>query len=217
MIIIGFLLFGIITAAVYISYKSFSNSNKYIKSWNFDEDQVGSFPSDWSGKRWGGTQIVAEKDGRFNVVEIHDTFSNKPVEFAIYFEELESGEVSFWIYGDTHETFTVWLCSGKGADFDHKDDIIIKFSRNLHISVFNEMGRYKAIKMYSNRHWYFCEVEFNCTKNAWKLWLDNYFYGEFQFYQQPNEINNLYFTTGKILDNTKFYVDDVKIEGILLD
>lgn len=177
----------------------------YKATYSFTNDAIGSFPRSFSGAQFGGIQVVEEKELHSNVVEIDGT---RYREFANHISGRETGTIEFWILKTNYRgKFSIILASGRDIDYDHEDDIMIKFE-GLHLSVWDN-GLYQTLQMYSVNSWIHFKLEFDINDKFY-LWVNNNSMdlgNGFEYYKKPKQFNSLWFTIFE--DSGKVYIDAI--------
>ncbi len=210
----NFLIIGFISISFGL-FATFWYSRTSLKSqdeifYDFENEEIGSFPSGWRGTRWDGTEIVRwreESEGFGKVAEIMNR-DGDGVEFANRFNDAKVGIIEFDIYGDTTKHFVVHICQ-TDAEYNPIDDIIIRF-RDSGITT-KDRGVYKKVLGYIINKWYHFRIAFD-VDDDWHLWIDgvnidnNFGY---EYLQKPPYFAQLYFWSFEL--NNRFFVDNVKI------
>ena len=208
-----FLIIGFISISfglyAYFGYSEVSLKFPDKIFYDFENEEIGSFPSGWRGTRWDGTEIVKwrnEDKGFGKVAEIMNR-DGAGVEFAIRFTDSKKGVIEFDIYGDLGKEFTVQICQ-EDAKYNPIDDIIIRLGMGIKIIGAGDYGR---LGNFSKGKWLHFKIEYDVDSD-WHLWIDDVSFNKnngFCYFKQPNYMSQLYFYT--FYSNNRFYVDNVKI------
>lgn len=208
-LIIGFISISFVLFA-YFGYSGTSLKSQDKIFYDFEDDEIGSFPEGWRGTRWDGTEIVRwreESEGFGKVAEIMNR-DGDGVEFANRFNDAKVGIIEFDIYGDTTKHFAIHICQ-TDAEYNPIDDIIIRF-RSLAITTKDKGVDRKVLGYFINR-WFHFRIEFD-VDDDWHLWIDGASIDNnfgIEYFQKPKYFSQLYFWTFEL--NNRFFVDNVKI------
>jgi len=224
------LVISIITFSLFlVTYISVYNINSTEYFYNFEDDEINSFPNGFVGvgRSTVHTKVVEwlYNDGhKGKVVQISylDTIYTDEVDYAgielnTLFSKAHDGFISFDIYLMEELKIAIDVCQ-EDPIWDSKDDICIRFSYLSlgDIAVRNEFRFLENItsSALELRQWYHFEVNFNCQKNEWDIKVYNknailIGIGSFRFFRQPSYLCQLYFATYAF--GNEFYVDNVYI------
>lgn len=183
--------------------------------YDFEDDVIGSFPNDWRGSKWDGTEVITwERDRIYGQVAEVENRDNDGVEFATRFKKTESGVIEFDIYCDFDERVGIDITQ-LTEDYDRVDDIRISLGTDNAIKIRDGDDNSVRTHSFSVERWYHFKIEFNLE--YWELWIDGEHILVFQgyyinYFEQPPYFCELYFST--YVDDNRFYVDNVEITVI---
>lgn len=217
--VILFLVLIIFLGFVYLLYQTKINTTvaeliyPSNVTYDFESDTIGEHPTDWSGTRWSGTEVILwTKDESYGQVAEVENRDGEGVEIATRFKKAESGVIEFDIYCDYNERVGIDITQPT-EDYDPVDDICIHLGGSDNaIKIKNGNNIFVKVYDFIPKQWYHFKIEFNIE--YWQLWID----GEqilicgkpyIDYYELPSHFCQLYFST--YISDNRFYIDNVEI------
>ncbi len=193
-------------------------------SYNFEDDDVGSYPNGFVGvlRDIDYTRVIYFNELYGNVAEIIyldeppiNPLDNGGLELNTGFNKATEGIIEFDIYVESIvNRIYIDICQ-EDIIYDYRDDVAIRMTTKdgLNIIIVDEWGTLEKISTFNVKGWYRFRIEFN-IETGWDLTITNLsnmkiFQNHFDFFHKPEYFSQLYFSTYTL--GTTFYVDNILI------
>ena len=135
----------------------------YLGTYGFENDEIGSTPSDWIDASGSGTSVMVaeEVDNHKMVIDCYDGSSANGFDISNYFSDQEFGTIEFYIRADTTaSTWTTMLFSDGTSEAFHMTFFLNRFS-------WYGGGKWHHIQSASANTWYHISIDFECTTSGY--------------------------------------------------
>lgn len=181
-------------------------------TFDFTDDNDSANPAGWSLFEGIGTHIdiISGIGGHDKVVELFDNTTTSSCYMTDTFSSTKAtGTVEFWVRSKSGWTdrFHVDFRTGNSAQFrfDIRDTGEVRFWGPLQGNILIEAGNW------TDDTWHYFRVDFNCTSDKAKVWIDHTYKGEHDFYSNADYIEDLHiyqrYGAGNITGT--FYIDAI--------
>ena len=170
-----------------ISWSLTENTGDYLGLYSFTEDSVGSNPNGWTVSEGVNTycDVIANSDNHRKVVELWDSNSGGIVMMQDSISRV-AGTVEFWVRANYISNTQFNLILEQSYSVENINFIIRRNSGT------NWIGLYTTYtESFTPDTWYHVRLEFDCTTDKVKYWLNSNYKGEFNFNVPTTSINNV--------------------------
>ncbi|MEJ2249301.1 MAG: hypothetical protein P8Y97_06530, partial [Candidatus Lokiarchaeota archaeon] len=198
----------------------------YPATYGFENDTIGSYPSQWTIQEdYGTIQVIDSFDSHKKVVELYDYGYQKQTSMINSFTPQTAGVVEFWWGADNaHELTIVNLMNG--------DSPVIHLTMHDNEFYYTGGGIDFATSIFAdNNRLYYNRIEFNCSLNLFDWYInDQLVVDDGLFRDNSTFVDSMRFITGWSASSVRQYVDAIGYswdptydigknlyEGILLD
>ena len=181
-------------------------SGYYPGTFGFENDVIGSDPSDWIVDEAGGTiNVIALEDGHNNVLEMDDTSATLSTRVDQDFTEQATGTIEFW--AKFSDTSTAYAYTMRINDEGTAHGIYMtvangKLSRHLSPTTIEVCDL-------NSDQWYHLRIEFD-TSTDWHLWVDSVSQdggSGYGYWETPVALDGINFNTPSIAGNKAIFLD----------
>ncbi|MFX1393823.1 MAG: LamG-like jellyroll fold domain-containing protein [Promethearchaeota archaeon] len=192
----------------YITFYSYHPyQNDFPGTYSFENDEVGTVPMGWVDESQNGCSatVIADRNGHNSVLQLSDQSGSKYAKIYTTFTGQEAGTISFWWQHQYTNKYS-WIII-----YDEDVGEAFKFHTNTLNKIYyhDDSGAHYCCMDVQAGHWYYFEIEFNCSE-GWSFWLDgNQKAIDTGFITTPTAIDKLEFKTEEGSYQFKMYVDAV--------
>lgn len=181
----------------------------YPATFSFDNDTIGSAPSNWSTRQTGGSVLVVERKGNHSTVleldDIGSNYVNARYDFAS--NPQENGTIEFYFYStDVTKSHQIRF----SGEFDVCIDMDVD---NSYFRYFT--GSYHNIAPAVSDTWYHISIDYECSTGGydglsqydWNIEINGVEYGDYNFFQNHGFMDEFYIGSLNPDSSYTFYLD----------
>ncbi|MHA1271184.1 MAG: fibronectin type III domain-containing protein, partial [Candidatus Helarchaeota archaeon] len=191
---------------------TFHTIRQYHGLFSFENDQEGSNPRNWTVFEAGNftyVNVVNEKFLHRKVVEFFDNSPSLNCGMQYNFNSRTNGTIEWWANGNSEN-------SPIGAFFIQLDNIngslpvqlLLDWSFGVNSLLYFNGLSYSPIISSPNFYrdtWHHFTLNFSTISDTFNLWVNGYYYGEYNFSTHVNNITSIIFRTGTPETSNNFY------------
>lgn len=183
---------------------------EYLATYSFTDDVHGSYPTNWSTRQTGGSvKVIGRKTNHSKVIELDDIGSNYVYARRDFTNTQVNGTIEFYyLTTDTTKTTQIRFKGG----FDTAIDIDIDNSKFRYFT-----GTFHDITDALSNTWYHLSINYECSTGGydgllqydWNIKIDGIEYGDYNFFQNADYIDEFYVGSLNPESNYQIYIDAV--------
>ncbi|MFX1390605.1 MAG: hypothetical protein ACFE9Z_11115 [Promethearchaeota archaeon] len=211
----------------------------YPATYGFEDNEENTDPNEWTAIEEGGQINVKDLiNGHKKVVEIYDTSSSSEPEVYNVFTPQTSGTIEYWVCSDDVSKATMFnLLDDQATSFYGGSVGTVALDEDK-IRYHDATYWHDTTKTVYDNTWYHIKIEFECgtgyykelAPKTWRFYIDGEPFGDFEFFNDINNVAQVWFYTYWGDSNYHIYLDavgyswdpnyeigDNRYEGLLLD